>query len=229
MQHTTKMVMVPQDAYSSLVSQQKQLYPPVIGQLSNLDQELQTILTNPNLSTDAKYHQYMNVFGRYQKLKQGPEPPQLQAPPPPPIEERNIVSNLPKAVQRKGKILMDHIRANPEVFTFQKTGELVVNGSPVVGSNVTDLIHYATRTRPNVTKPEGYDQFKDLLDATNVPKEAVRANTRPVVFSTPPSGAFGTSPSGAVGTSFSPKPKRNRQPPKVFDGGKWTPYKKLKK
>ena len=226
MQHTTKMVMVPQDAYSSLVSQQKQLYPPVIGQLSNLDQELQSILANPSLSTDAKYHQYMNVFGRYQKLRQPTEPLAPPPLPPPQIEERNIVSNLPKAVQRKGKILMDHIKANPESFAFQKTGELVINGIPVAGSNVTDLIHYATRTRPNVTKPAGYDQFKDLLDSTNVPKEAVRANTRPLVFSTPPSDAVGPSPSGAVGTSFSPKPKRNRQPPKVFDGGKWTPYKK---
>ena len=222
MQHTTKMVMVPQDAYSSLVSQQKQLYPPVIGQLSNLDQELQSILANPNLSTDAKYHQYMNVFGRYQKLRQPTEPLPPPPPPPPQIETRNIVSNLPKAVQRKGKILMDHIQANPESFTFQKTGELVINGSPVAGSNVTDLIHYATRTRPNVSKPAGYDQFKDLLDATNVPKEAIRATTRPLVFSTPPSAG----PSGAVGTSFSPKPTRQRQPPKVFEGGKWTTYKK---
>ncbi len=54
--------MVPQDAYSSLMSQQKQLYSPVVNQLSNLDQELQSILTNPNLSSDAKYYQYMNVF-----------------------------------------------------------------------------------------------------------------------------------------------------------------------
>ena len=228
MQHTTKMVMVLQDAYSSFVCQQKQLYSPVIGQLSNLDQELQSILANPNLSTDAKYHQYMNVFGRYQKLRQPTEPlPPPPPPPPPPIEERNIVSNLPKAVQRKGKILMAHIRANPESFTFQKTGELVVNGCPVAGSNVTDLIHYTTRTRPNVTKPAGYDQFKDLLDSTNVPQEAIRAATRPLVFSTPPSANRGRSP--AVGTSFSPRPKRQRQPPKVFEGGQWIPYKKPKK
>ncbi len=67
--------MVPQDAYSSLRSQQKQLYSPVVNQLSNLDQELQSILTNPNLSPDAKYYQYMSVFGRYQNIRQTKQQP----------------------------------------------------------------------------------------------------------------------------------------------------------
>ncbi len=63
------MVMFPQDAYTNLLSQQKQLYSPVVNQLSSLDQELQAILADPNLSSDAKYHRYMNVFGRYQNFK----------------------------------------------------------------------------------------------------------------------------------------------------------------
>ena len=69
MQHTNKMVMVPQETYSSLMSQQKQSFPPVVQQMSNLDQELQSILSNPNLSPDLKYHQYKQAFNRYQQLR----------------------------------------------------------------------------------------------------------------------------------------------------------------
>ncbi len=37
--------------------------------------ELQSILTNPNLSSDAKYYQYINVFWRYQNLRQAKQQP----------------------------------------------------------------------------------------------------------------------------------------------------------
>ncbi len=136
MQHATKMVMVPQDAYSSLMSQQKQLYSPVVNQLSNLDQELQSILTNPILSSDAKYYQYMNVFGRYQNLRQtkqqpvniqtadvktletdtqtGDDLPFVTLP----VEERRLIGSLPKPVRRKGRILLDHIKSDPQIFQW---------------------------------------------------------------------------------------------------------------
>ncbi len=189
MQHTTKMVMVPQDAYSSLISQQKQMYSPVVNQLSNLDQELQSIISNPNLPTDAKYHQYMNVFGRYQTLKgQQAKQDNIQTRPEPtpvihgdlqvvprqiPIDEQRLIDSLPKTVQRKGKLLLDHVKADPEHFQWLKSGELVSEGTPVHGSNITDLFHYATRNRKTAVPPIGFGEFEELLDESNVPKEAL--------------------------------------------------------
>ena len=192
MQHSTKMVMVPQDAYSSLMSQQKQLYSPLVTQLSNLDQELQSILTNPSIDSDGKYHQYMNVFKRYQSLQhQQAHPSQPPFPPPPLVQkpaaadtvedqphlqaefERRIVDGLPRQVRRKGKLLFRHMRDDPQRFNFLKSGELLAEGEVIPGSNITDLIHFATRKRPTARPPPGFEEFRELLHESNVPREAI--------------------------------------------------------
>jgi len=185
MQHTRKMVMVPEDAYTNLLSQQKQLYSPVVNQLSNLDQELQAVMADPNMSSDAKYHKYMNVFGRYQTLRNQQFKPtaipaiqQQQQLETTPLtlsidSERGLIDGLPLTVRRKGKLLLDHIKRIPEQFQFKKSGEIVIDGTPIPGSSVTDLVHFATRTRPSVKPPVGFDEFEQLLNETNVPKEAL--------------------------------------------------------
>ncbi len=210
MQHATKMVMVPQDAYSSLLSQQKQMYSPVVNQLSNLDQELQSIMSNPNIPSDVKYHHYRQVFGRYQQLRnqQFPQMPpnvtkmstdvqtyndfpakQL------PIDERHLIETLPKPSRRKAKILLDHLRQNEQSFQWLDSGELVADGTPIRGSNISDLVHHVTRNRPTVKSPEGSEEFSELLEKTNVPKEAFNRSEH---LSAPESAPFG------LGTSFSP-------------------------
>ena len=209
MQHTTKMVMVPQDAYSSLISQQKQLYSPVVNQLANLDNDLQSIMSNPNMSADAKYHQYMNTFNRYQQLRKEQFPvqrnptfhqisteiqtaediPMMDFP----VEERRIIDSLPKPVRRKGKILLEHMKDKKEHFNWLNSGELVFNGTPIHGSNFTDLVHYFTRNQPNSSPPTGAEQFENLLNITNAPKEAL--NTAEIKFKNPKT---------ELGTSFSP-------------------------
>ncbi len=204
MQHTSKMVMVPQDAYTNLLSQQKQLYSPVVNQLSSLDQELQTILADPNLSSDVKYHRYMNVFGQYQNFKNQQMKTAVQAPVTPmqpemgippvelPVTEKQLIDSLPFNVRRKGKMLLNHIKSDPDHFKWQKSGELVVDGTTVPSSNITDLVHYATRDRKTAKSPAGFKEFKKLLGETNVPQEALNQSQ--------PSAT----PQSKLGTSFSP-------------------------
>jgi hypothetical protein len=192
MQHTTKMVMVPQDTYSSLMSQQKQIYSPVVGQLSNLDQELQSILNNPNLSTDAKYHQYMSVFGRFQSMKAQQFPTPVIVPEPTifPVDEHRLIDSLPKNVRRTGRLLMEHLKENKDQIKWLKSGELVSDGQTIQGSNLTDLVHHITRNRPSKKSPVGATQFTELLKKTNAPQEAFHDQV--------------TKQLNTIGTSFSP-------------------------
>lgn len=193
MQHTTKMVMVPEDAYTSLVGQQQQLMPPVAMQLSNLDNELKSILNNPSLGVDEKYNSYYRTFNRYSHL-QGkptvllPEPPrehkQVEQKPEMvdnmtstvvvgvPVSEKGLLDNLPKIARRRGKLLLEHLKRKEQI-QWADTGELLVNDRPVEGSNVTDLFHFFTRDRPSVVPPKGAREFAELLQETNVPVEAV--------------------------------------------------------
>jgi len=186
MQHTTKMVMVPEDAYSGLISQQQQLMPPVAMQLSNLDSELKSILTNPSLNVDQKYDQYYKTFNRYGSL-QGRQLPSREATPllPPPkfvekgtntgampISGNALLDSLPKLSRRRGKILLDHMQQKKDI-KWTDTGELLVEGYPVPGSNITDLVHFFTRNRPTVKPPAGAQELAEQLQDTNVPAEAV--------------------------------------------------------
>lgn len=230
MQNTTKMVMIPQDAYTSMISQQKQLYPPIVNQMSSLDQELQSILSNPNLPTDEKYHQYMSTFGRYQQLRQDFYPPivrpagNVQSVLPEtntlPIEQNRLLNSLPKTVQRKGKILLDHMKDNNQVFKWTETGELIVDGKPIIGSNVTDLVHHVTRTRPTAAPPTGAVEFKELLNISNAPQEALTEKS---------------TITRTIGTSFSPilssvkKDLRTPTPPPVKSPVERRPRKKTER
>ena len=187
MQHTTKMVMVPEDAYSSLVNQQQQLMPPVAMQLSNLDTEMKSILNNPNLSTDQKYDRYFRTFNRYSQL-QGRQfyPPSNPLPEEPIVEQGPktngfpildaVVDSLPRVARTRGKLLTHHLKQKKEIQWSDK-GELMADGTPIPGSNITDLIHFFTRDRPSVKPPVGAKQFASQLQDTNVPMEAVAGDS----------------------------------------------------
>ena len=200
MQHTTKMVMVPQDVYSGLLTKEQQTFSPIVGQLANLDQELQKIMSDPSLSTDAKYQLYQQTFSRYQHLKhqQFPTAPApvisqpVQTQTNPQIPKDAILDSLPKPSRRKGKILIDHLNRQSNAIQWLPSGELKLSGNVIPGSNITDLVHYVTRKRPTAQPPVGSDSFMQLLAETNVPREAISEAEEK--FITP----------GTLGTHFSP-------------------------
>ena len=127
--------MVPQDIYSGLLAKEQQTFPPLIGQLANLDQELQKIMSDPSLSTDAKYQLYQKTFSRYQNLKnqQFPnaaapilnQPVQTQTNTQ--IPKDAILDSLPKPSRRKGKILIDHLDRQSNTIQWLPSGELKNN------------------------------------------------------------------------------------------------------
>ena len=75
MDYATKMLMIPQDAYSRLVSHQQQQTKPAVNELSNLDEQMQSILANPNIPADVKYSQYDQVLRRYRFLNERQQQP----------------------------------------------------------------------------------------------------------------------------------------------------------
>ncbi len=95
-------------------------------------------------------------------------------------------------------MLLNHIKSDPDHFKWRKSGELVVNGTAVPASNITDLVHYATRDRKTAKSPAGFKEFKKLLDETNVPQEALN-QSQPLA-----------TPSPKLGTSFHNWPSVHR-------------------
>ncbi len=102
---------------------------------------------------------------------------------------------------------MDHIKSDPQNFQWQKSGELLnPEGYHIPGSNITDLFHYATRSRKTALPPVGFGEFEELLDDTNVPKEALSLPEQPDIAS-PKAKKVGKKSSDS---SKKPTPKRTR-------------------
>ena len=212
--------MVPEDAYSSMLSQQQQLMPPIAMQLSNLDTELKSILNNPSLNVDEKYNRYYRTFNRYSHLQGNPfhtTAPDLPQPPPQvgtaekgtttgtmttgtatttgrlPVAASVLLDSLPKVARHRGRLLVEHMK-NKDI-EWNEDGELLENGAVVSGSNIIDLFHFFTRDRPSIKPPNGAKKFADILQKTNVPMEAV------VPDSFNQAGTLNVN----IGTVFSPK------------------------
>jgi len=224
------MVLLPQDAYSSLLSHQQESRP-IVTQVTNLDQELQNVL-NSNFPADQKLIHYQQLLHRYIPMKQEQHKPlQINLQQPRPLPARTVLDTVPKNAEKRAKILLNHIETNPQ-FAFSEKGELVINGQTVGGSNVVDLVHNTVRDKRKVGPPVvGGEQFSQLLEETNVPKAVFgQRPPTPIVlgtprFQTPPSDDFGPSSSHVLHTPMLNRrnPPRNVGKPRIFTPS-WKPY-----
>ena len=89
-----------------------------------------------------------------------------------------ILTSLPKTAQRKGALLLNHIRSNPDHISWTSDGKLKIKDEIIADTNITDLIHDSVRNRPTALPPAGFEKFTEALRATNVPSEAIANKTR---------------------------------------------------
>ena len=168
--------------------------PPTVEALTELDSDMRRILDSRDLSPREKVESYNQILQKHQHfyqlhrapLQALPPPPPSQSPPPPtqPPTEINkedkelkeIVSSVPAKFQRKGQLLLERLRKNPDI-DWNERGELVVKGQVISGSNVVDLVNDALRRRKRF-EPRGWEIFADALRETNVPQDLVGNPTR---------------------------------------------------
>lgn len=82
--------------------------------------------------------------------------------------EQRVVDSLPKTLQNKGRLLVDHLKDSTEL-SWNDRGELIIKGETIAGSNVSDLIHETLRARKLSSEPTGWKPYADVLKQSNVP------------------------------------------------------------
>jgi hypothetical protein len=203
MNHTSKMVLVPESAYSSLISSRIEETAPVIFELTRLDEQLEKVLHDPALASDIKFLKYEQLLRRHKQLKQQqykpPETPTLANPPLQPEEQQqqqlqqqvvqrqlnpNILNSLPATYQQMGQILVEAIEKDDRIQWDEKD-QLIFNGLPIAGSNILDLVHDFSKKLPNRPMAKGARQFAQLLKQTNVPLTAIGSKDRRELLKTP--------------------------------------------
>ncbi len=91
--------------------------------------------------------------------------------------EKRMIESIPKTLQKKAKILLDHIKDTSDL-TWNERGEITLNDETVNQSNVSDLIHEALRARKLSSEPIGWSVFSKMLRDTNVPLELIGNKSR---------------------------------------------------
>ena len=73
--------------------------------------------------------------------------------------------------------LLSRLKAKPDVITWDKTGQVKIEGETIPGSNISDLVSDAMRSRKDFN-PTGAKEFFQALSKLNVPKDLVRNQNR---------------------------------------------------
>jgi hypothetical protein len=143
---------------------------PVQRTLHTLDQEMQSILNQTDLSDVEKVERYNQVLQRYLNM---------HTPPPVPKSKdvyNDIMNTVPTVMKRKAEALLERIQRQPNT-SWNELGEFVYNGQVITGSSVVDLINDTLRHRKSF-KPQGWQMFAEALHESNVPQDLVGNHER---------------------------------------------------
>ena len=152
---------------------------PRLNTLMRLDSSMQNTLSDSKMSDEEKaqlYAQDVQEFLAYKKQQNQPTPSFTaeQVTPSPNINSistMDIVKTAPKKFQGKAERLAELLKASGKV-AWDQYGRLLIDGKPMDGTNIIDLVNDAIRKRKNFN-PKGRRFFAEKLRSMNAPKELV--------------------------------------------------------
>lgn len=259
MKHSRRMLLVPEEMMNLIYQKTNLETSPLVRSMSALNQQIDRNLDDANLSSEVKLKNHEQHFRRFlnlqdkkesyipkvqihpgtttppmvtqepqQKLTQ--EQPQV-AQPPPTVLDQQIIKSIPKRFQNQAEGLLEWIRKSPEAITWDERGVVSLEGRPIRGSSITDLMSDIVRTRKGFL-PTGRDEFTKVLAKLNTPEDFVRNEDRRKLISLYKAGLPATPSFYDSPPSTPPSPPHKRVPQrrrsKVSSKGKrgleWMPY-----
>lgn len=166
MEHTRKMVLVPQEVYNAMkYSESKSHTEP--------KDKAVKILEDSSLPADHKMRLYNHELQKTLDTKRKQVVAQVEMTPDHhhgDLIEKEVIHSLPRTLQVKGKLLLERLRANN--VSWSRTGELVIDSKQIDGTNVIDLVNDILRNRKH-SSPYGWEIFANKLAKLNTPQELV--------------------------------------------------------
>ena len=106
------------------------------------------------------------IYGR------GEEEPQEDS-----LSDEMIVRGIPKNMKTRAQALLARLKEREDAITWDERGQVILKGTLIPKSNISDLISDAMRPRKHFN-PVGVQKFYDVLYEINVPKDLVRNEKR---------------------------------------------------
>ena len=185
------MILVPEDAYARFEQKQKLETSPIMKNMINTDTDMTDILQCTDVDDTEKQKLYYANLERYLNLRQqkDSQTPTIQIVPsatsseePSPqnnaqLSDEVVVEHIPKTMRPRATAILNRLKERPDVVTWDKTGEVKLEGENIPQSNISDLISDALRARKNFN-PTGSKEFFCVLSKINMPKDLVRNEKR---------------------------------------------------
>ena len=154
------------------------MQPPVDTTLRDLDADMTSILDRTDIEVSDKVRLYNQALLRYNSMTKtrANKPTRVVVVP----EEKvmngeageagndsagEIVATMPKSLHVTARLLATRLK---KMVDWNDRGELLHEGVPIPGSNITDLVHDLVRKRKTFD-PIGWRQLASQLRGSNIP------------------------------------------------------------
>jgi hypothetical protein len=74
------------------------------------------------------------------------------------LSDADVIGHLPVTLRPKAATLLKRLKARPDVFSWDESGQVKVEGKEIPDSNISDLVSDAMRARKNFN-PKGAQDF----------------------------------------------------------------------
>lgn len=168
------------DKLNQVKKEEYKFVDPRLNTLMRVDSSIKSTLNDSKMSDEEKaqsYAQDIQEFLAYKKQQQNQLGPTLETEHVAPAPKINAISTLdivktaPKKFQGKAERLAEFLKASGKV-SWDEYGRLIVEGKPMEGTNIIDLVNDALRKRKSFA-PKGRQFFAENLRRMNAPKELV--------------------------------------------------------
>ena len=82
--------------------------------------------------------------------------------PEPAMPNADVVESMPPYIRQRATSLLNRLKARPEVITWDKTGQVKIEGETIPNLNISDLVSDAMRSRKDFN-PTGAKEFFQAL------------------------------------------------------------------
>ena len=93
------------------------------------------------------------------------------------LSDEMIVRGIPKNMKTRAQALLARLKEREDAITWDDRGQVILNGTLIPKSNISDLISDAMRFRKHFN-PVGVQKFYNVLNEINIPKDLVRNEKR---------------------------------------------------
>ena len=158
------MVQVPEEALQRYEQRQRLQTFPLMGTTMHKDTQISDILQRTDVTDDEKQKLINTYFERFLELRRHKETSVMKEEQrvEPQLSDVAVVESIPVTMRSRATALLSRLKAKPDVVTWDKTGEVKIEGETIPGSNISDLVSDAMRFRKDFN-PTGSKEFFQAL------------------------------------------------------------------